>query len=62
MFERREAAGTGRNRAVVDVGNPLMGILLGVLLIAGTMAALFLWQSHQDGAVAEPVVVTAQSR
>ena len=49
-------------RAIVDVGNPLMGFLLGASLIAGTMGSFFLWDSYQGGGTAKPAIVKGHHR
>src|ERR1700733_4835873 len=46
----------------VDVGNPLIGFLLGVLLIVGTMAILFGWEIYSGDADASMAFVTAHGR
>ena len=55
-------AEVGTERAVVDVGNPLMGFLLGALLIAGTMGSFFLWDGYQGGGTAKPATVKDHHR
>jgi hypothetical protein len=47
-------------RAIVDVGNPLMGFLLGALLIAGTMGSFFLWDKYQGGGDAKAGIMMSQ--
>jgi hypothetical protein len=62
-FRKPQAKSPGEpDSVVIDVGNPLMGFLLGALVIAGTMGSLFLWESYQGSADASAAVVTVQNR
>jgi len=49
------------DRAVVNLGNPLAGLLLGALMIAGTMAGFFVWDNYQGGADAKTTVQIGQN-
>jgi len=44
------------DRAVVNLGNPLAGLLLGALMIGGTVAGFFVWDNYQGGADAKTTV------
>ena len=48
-------------RAVVNLGNPLAGLLLGALMIAGTMAGFFVWDNYQGDADAKTTVLIGQN-
>lgn len=37
------------NPIIEDLGNPLMGILLGALMVSVSVGGLFLWDNHQGG-------------
>jgi hypothetical protein len=55
-------AESSKDHIIVDVGKPLIGFFLAVLLIASTMGSLFLWDNYQGGADSSAAVVTAQGR
>jgi hypothetical protein len=48
-------------RAVVNLGNPLAGLLLGALMIASTMAGFFVWDNYQGDADAKTTVQIGQN-
>ena len=50
------------DRVVVDLGNPVKGLLFGVLLIAGTMGSFFLLENYQDSADGKPAAIMDQGR
>ena len=50
------------DRVTVDVGNPIMGFVYGLLLIAVTTAGFLLWEGHQAWADDPVAIVTAQNR
>jgi hypothetical protein len=54
--EAPRSAGINPNRVIEDVGNPLMGIFIGALMIAATMSGFFLWDNYQSGADAKATV------
>ena len=54
--EALRSAGINSSRVIEDVGNPLMGIFLGALMIAATMGGFFLWDNYQGGADAKATV------
>ncbi len=49
------------DRAVVNLGNPLTGLLLGALMIAATMGGFFMWDNYQSGADAKATVLADQN-
>jgi hypothetical protein len=49
------------DKVIVDVGNPVLGILLGMLVIAGTMGSYYLWDYYQNGADVSPSIVTSEN-
>ena len=48
-------------RAIVDFGNPFLGFLYGVLLIAGTVGGFFVWDGLATGGVHRTFIVAGQS-
>lgn len=52
--------GPDSDRTVVDLGNPLAGLLLGALMIAATMGGFFLWDNYQSGADAKAIVLIGE--
>ena len=61
-FKRPQSGTIDADHVTVDVGNPIMGFVFGVLLIAATAGSFFLWESYQGGANARAAVVTAPRR
>jgi hypothetical protein len=49
------------DRAVVNFGNPLAGLLLGALMIAATMGGFFVWDNYQASADAMESVLADQN-
>ena len=45
-------------RAVVNLGSPLVGLFLGVLMIVTTMGGFFLWDNYQNVADAKTATST----
>jgi len=48
------------DRAVVNLGNPLAGLLLGALMIAATMGGFFILDNYQSGADAKAAIIAGQ--
>ena len=48
------------DRAIVNLGNPLAGLLLGALMIAATMGGFFIWDNYQSGADARAAIIAGQ--
>jgi len=49
------------DRAIVNLGNPVTGLLLGALMIAATMGGFFVWDNYQARADATETVATDQN-
>lgn len=63
-FEKPEAPKPPQrhsDRTVVNLGNPLTGLLLGALMIAATMGGFFVWDKYQSGADAKAAGLTDQN-
>jgi len=43
--------------AIVDLGNPLAGVVLGALMITATVGGFFLWDNYQGSAGAQTAVL-----
>jgi hypothetical protein len=47
---------TDSKRAIVNLGNPLVGLLLGALIVVGTMGGFFLWDNLQGSVDARTAI------
>ena len=47
---------TDPKRAIVNLGNPLVGLLLGALIVVGTIGGFFLWDNLQGSADARTAI------
>jgi len=47
---------TDSKRAIVNLGNPLVGLLFGALIVVGTMGGFFLWDNLQGSVDARTAI------
>jgi hypothetical protein len=61
-FKTPQSGIIASDHVTVDIGNPVMGFVFGVLLIAATTGSVVLWESFQGSMSARAAVIETQNR